>query len=220
MRHWLSHYAQLNPLICQHLHTPAQSQTLAVCRPVWARLPDTLNGPPLRTRRRRSYRARNPAGAVVLWLRERGVQVAQELVVEDAKQHSLVCDNLAIEDLNVIAYAGAPIVTSSGKVLGAICMIDHQPRVWTQDELDILRDMAISVSTTLDLRQTILDLEASLKREESLKQQVTELQIVINESKRQSEVDEIVNTEFFEMISRKSKEMRMCESNIAKPAEE
>ena len=55
----------------------------------------------------------------------------QPLLIEDARTHPLFKNNLAVRDLNVIAYLGIPLVTSDGYVLGSFCVIDSQPRHWT-----------------------------------------------------------------------------------------
>jgi GAF domain-containing protein len=68
----------------------------------------------------------------------------QPFVVSDAREHPLVRDNLAIRDLNVIAYAGIPLTTLDDEILGSFCAIDHKPRVWTQADLDVLGDLADS----------------------------------------------------------------------------
>ena len=68
-----------------------------------------------------------------------------QLVVPDARQHLLVKDNAAITDLSVIAYAGVPLVTPEGFVLGSFCAIDIKPREWTDEELGILHDLAATV---------------------------------------------------------------------------
>ncbi|GAA3240525.1 hypothetical protein GCM10010532_081010 [Dactylosporangium siamense] len=57
------------------------------------------------------------------------------LVVTDARRHPVLHDNPAISDLNTVAYAGAPIVTAAGHVLGAFCATDSAPRSWTGSEL-------------------------------------------------------------------------------------
>jgi hypothetical protein len=59
----------------------------------------------------------------------------RSLVVTDARRHPVLHDNAAITDLGVVAYAGAPIVTDAGQVLGAFCAIDNVPRTWTGREL-------------------------------------------------------------------------------------
>src|SRR4028118_1165164 len=56
------------------------------------------------------------------------VSAADPLVIADAREHPLVRDNLAVADLGVVAYAGFPLVTGDGHVLGSFCAIDTKPR--------------------------------------------------------------------------------------------
>ena len=71
--------------------------------------------------------------------------------MSDAREHPLLRDNPAIRDLGVIAYAGAPLITPDGHVLGTLCAIDHQPRHWTPEQVEILCNLAGSVLTEIQL---------------------------------------------------------------------
>ena len=77
----------------------------------------------------------------------------QPLVISDARRDPRVANNLAITDLNVVAYAGYPIVDGDAGVIGALCAIDDQPREWTAEQLSILADLAETCSTELSLRR-------------------------------------------------------------------
>jgi len=77
---------------------------------------------------------------------------AAPLVVSNARSHPLVHDNLAIESLGVEAYAGMPLTTSDGQTLGSFCAIDDHPRVWTEDDLTTLKDLAAAAMTEIELR--------------------------------------------------------------------
>ena len=79
------------------------------------------------------------------------VASGEPLVVEDARLNPLVRDNLAVTDLNVIAYAGVPLFTSGGFALGAFCAIDGKPRAWRDEEVAVLRDLAASVTAEMEL---------------------------------------------------------------------
>jgi len=79
----------------------------------------------------------------------------EPLVVSDARRHPVLHSNPAIEDMQVVAYAGVPLRDSKGFVLGSFCAIDHQPRSWTNHELEILRGLASQVMTEIELRQTL-----------------------------------------------------------------
>ncbi len=73
------------------------------------------------------------------------------LVVEEALTDERVCDNLAIPDLNVAAYAGMPICDEGGNVLGSFCVIDDQPRKWSAEELQLLQLIADAVAEEVEL---------------------------------------------------------------------
>jgi PAS domain S-box-containing protein len=78
---------------------------------------------------------------------------AEPLIVADAREHPLVRDNLAVPDLGVVAYAGIPLVLSTGEVLGSFCVVDTKPREWTSHEIAALTDIAASVISEIELRQ-------------------------------------------------------------------
>lgn len=78
--------------------------------------------------------------------------VDQPLVIEDARTNPLFSDNLAVQDLGVIAYLGFPLATKDGYVLGSFCAIDTKPRRWAPDDLETIRDLAASVMVEINLR--------------------------------------------------------------------
>ncbi len=76
-------------------------------------------------------------------------------VVEDAREHPLVKANEAIADLGVVAYAGAPVHAPDGEALGSFCAIASQPRVWTDDDVRIIEELAAAVSAEIGLRMRV-----------------------------------------------------------------
>jgi serine phosphatase RsbU (regulator of sigma subunit) len=83
------------------------------------------------------------------------VRSGEALVITDAARDERVVGNLAITDLGVAAYAGMPLVTSGGHVLGSLCVIDTVPRQWTGEELEILHELAGSVVTEIELHEAL-----------------------------------------------------------------
>lgn len=83
------------------------------------------------------------------------VKYAEPLIVPDARHHPLLHDNLAIQDLRAIAYAGIPLVTSGAHTIGSFCVIDHQPHSWTRDEVATLSDLAALVMTEIELGSAV-----------------------------------------------------------------
>jgi hypothetical protein len=88
---------------------------------------------------------------------QHAVEARTSLVISDAREHPLLRDNLAIEDLRVVAYAGAPLITPEGHALGTLCVIDHVPRNWTHDQVEMLTDLAAAVVTAIELRALTRD---------------------------------------------------------------
>ena len=79
-------------------------------------------------------------------------------------------DNLAIRDLDVIAYLGVPLYGPGDEVIGSFCVIDSQPRAWTDEDLEVLTDAALGVQRELDLRATVRDLNDARRERDNLLQ--------------------------------------------------
>ena len=104
------------------------------------------------------------------------VESGEPLIIDDARVHPLVHDNPSIELLGVIAYAGIPLITKDGQVLGSFCVIDHQPRHWTADDVATLTEMAALVMTGIELRTEITErrtTEAALRESEQRYQEAS-----------------------------------------------
>ncbi len=93
------------------------------------------------------------------------------LVVTDAREDPTLCDNLAIPELNVIAYLGIPLTTQDGVTLGSLCVIDSQPRQWTKEEIKIITELAVLVMAEVEQRVVVVEqkqVEAELREENRL----------------------------------------------------
>lgn len=89
--------------------------------------------------------APNPAGSsqtLDLSFCRHAVASEQPFLVEDAREHPLVRDSGAIAS-GVISYAGVPL-SFAGQSIGALCVIDSQPRQWSDEDVETLRTLARS----------------------------------------------------------------------------
>jgi two-component system cell cycle sensor histidine kinase/response regulator CckA len=77
----------------------------------------------------------------------------EPLVVEDARRHPLLRHSQALRELGWIAYAGVPLVSREGHVLGSFCVVDRTPRLWSERDIALLQDLAASVITEIELRR-------------------------------------------------------------------
>lgn len=65
--------------------------------------------------------------------------------VTNAKKHPLVCHMGVTASFDVGSYLGVP-VTFAGYVLGALCVLDHVPREWTDQEQTWLVSLAAELT--------------------------------------------------------------------------
>lgn len=102
------------------------------------------------------------------------------MIVADATQDPRFAKNpLVTGEPGIRFYAGAPLVTPEGHVLGSLCAIDTTARSAEAVDRDVLRDLADIVVTELELRAT--------NRE--LRQRNEQVQTLTRELKTAQEID-------------------------------
>jgi signal transduction histidine kinase len=91
---------------------------------------------------------------------ERGISlcslaVADEklVVFEDASKDPCLLHNpLVAGAFGLRFYAGAPITTHDGYAVGTVCIVDHSPRTFSQEQRNMLQQLADLVMNELELR--------------------------------------------------------------------
>lgn len=56
-------------------------------------------------------------------------------------------------DLGVVAYAGVPVSAPGGHIVGALAVVDTEPRAWREDDISWLMELAGLARTELELRE-------------------------------------------------------------------
>jgi signal transduction histidine kinase/CheY-like chemotaxis protein len=102
----------------------------------------------------------------------RVVSGREPLLIEDAREEEEaenddepVAEHSAVEEEGVIAYAGVPLVTDEGHVLGSFCVTDTEPRAWTPGDVALLEDLAAAVMDRLVLERKTRRGEQAQQRE-------------------------------------------------------
>ncbi|GGX90761.1 PP2C family protein-serine/threonine phosphatase [Streptomyces fructofermentans] len=118
---------------------------------------------------RRSF-WKSAVGAVPAAERENGIHdspchlligTGKELLAPDARTDPRIMDLPAISALGMGAWAGYPVVSPDGHVLGGFCVIDKNARPFTPQQCEALRILARSVSSEIALRQALREARAS-----------------------------------------------------------
>ena len=90
------------------------------------------------------------------------VRTGEPLIVPDTREHPVTAGNPVIVEKCVLAYAGVPMVHSTGVKVGTLCAIEYTPRAWSAEDMIILRAVAAQVMTELELRLTMSELTETL----------------------------------------------------------
>ncbi|NMF57281.1 histidine kinase dimerization/phosphoacceptor domain -containing protein [Pseudanabaena yagii] len=81
------------------------------------------------------------------------VASSKMLIVEDATQDTRFADNpLVLQEPKIRFYAGAPLITSDGFVLGTLCTIDLEPKTLSPTQIKHLESLSNLVISQLELR--------------------------------------------------------------------
>ncbi|MFL5562858.1 MAG: GAF domain-containing protein [Gemmatimonadaceae bacterium] len=77
------------------------------------------------------------------------------LIAADISEHPLVEDASVARSFGIVGYAGIPLRTATGHVLGSFCVLDRKRREWTADEVELLETLAGSAVAEIELRSSL-----------------------------------------------------------------
>jgi PAS domain S-box-containing protein len=79
-------------------------------------------------------------------------QSGAPIVAGDTRTHPLLRNDVTVQTLGLLAYAGVPLTTLDGVVLGSFCVVDTLPREWADEHVETLHSLASAAVTELELR--------------------------------------------------------------------
>ena len=121
-------------------------------------------------------------------------------VFEDAlKEPCLIANPNVAGEFGLRFYAGAPLITYDGFLIGTLCIIDQQPRVFSKHEELILKGLAVAVMDQAEFRlsaleeigrQQVVNEELTQQKEEtqSINEELTVINQELNESRQYLQV--------------------------------
>ena len=120
------------------------------------------------------------------------------LVLEDATQLPVFRDVPTVASLGVRAYAGIPLKTEAGQVLGSFCAVDFKAKQWTEQDIEILQELAHSAMREIRLRRALHDAEALNQQLVQQLRKVDELNQALHELARTDPLTGLRNRRAFD----------------------
>jgi hypothetical protein len=91
------------------------------------------------------------------------IATGKPLIVDDAVADPRIRNLAAVRALEIGAWAGYPIHSPGGEVLGGLCVLDDRTHKWTEAEIQGLGILARSVTTEIGLRQSLEHAEKQVR---------------------------------------------------------
>lgn len=91
------------------------------------------------------------------------VDRGEPLVLSDVRTDERTRDNPSIGSMGVVAWAGFPVRTPDGQVMGTLCVVDTEVHVWSEDDVRILEDLAAVASREVALRAAVVRADDALQ---------------------------------------------------------
>lgn len=105
-----------------------------------------------------------------------------ELIVTDTAVDERTRGNPSIEAMGVAAWAGFPVRSPEGHVLGTFCAVDTVPRDWTASDVEVLRTLSHAAAGEIALRLALADAQAATRRAEQATEHAVTLAQTLQES--------------------------------------
>ena len=83
------------------------------------------------------------------------------LVLADVTVDERTAANPSIEGMGVRAWAGFPVRTPDGQVLGSFCVVDTTVHPWSAEDVQLLEELAAIASREVALRMATLEAESA-----------------------------------------------------------
>ncbi len=86
---------------------------------------------------------------------DRVVTSGAPVVVNDVRDDPVARQSRPITDMGIVAYAGVPLRTVEGQVIGAFSGADRAPRLWGASEVSLLEELSAAAMHEAELRSAL-----------------------------------------------------------------
>lgn len=143
------------------------------------------------------------------------------MVVPDTLKDERFCDNpLVVQGPKVRFYAGAPLIAVNGMNVGTLCVIDLNPREFTEEQKESLEALARQVILLLTHRSATRLLERSLERLNEQDSVLTEMTRLASVAEMSGSIAHEINNPLTIVLSKAHQLKSLVEAGHSDPAEQ
>ena len=120
------------------------------------------------------------------------------VIIDDARLDRRSAQNPSIKSMGVVAWAGFPLRSTDGYVVGTFCAVDRVARKWSGEDITLLDALATAATSHLQLRAALAlaresaqELRAEVERREVLVNRATLLAQLAQELSAVSTVEQV-----------------------------
>jgi serine phosphatase RsbU (regulator of sigma subunit) len=104
------------------------------------------------------------------------------VLVSDTRHDPRTRDNPSVYQMHIGAWAGYPVFSPDGQVLGSLSVMDDKPREWTDRDRQVLDTLARSASNEVGLRMAMADSQRAAARARRLADRSAHMALVLQRS--------------------------------------
>jgi serine phosphatase RsbU (regulator of sigma subunit) len=104
------------------------------------------------------------------------------VLVSDTRNDPRTRNNPSVEQMHIGAWAGYPVFSPDGQVLGSLSVMDDKPREWTERDRQVLDTLASSASSEVGLRMAMGDAQRAAARARRLADRSAHMALVLQRS--------------------------------------
>ena len=106
------------------------------------------------------------------------IESSGAIFVQDAELDPRTSANPLVHALSVKAWAGFPVRSAAGDVLGSFCVVDTRPRRWSARDIEVLRTLSYSASGEIALLDAVEVAQREARRSTALARTLQESLLV------------------------------------------
>jgi serine phosphatase RsbU (regulator of sigma subunit) len=104
------------------------------------------------------------------------------VIVDDTRSDPRTRDNPSVYDMGIGAWAGYPVFSPDGQVLGSLSVMDDKPREWSDRDREVLEALSRAASTEVGLRMATADAQRAAERARRLADRSAHMALVLQRS--------------------------------------